>query len=956
MRIFYFLFFFNTIFIFCQEDTNLPGVVVEQNSKFNTGRIVYLSKAQIRSPGAAPQMSDSKGRFTLIYSNKPNGNLAIIYASKNGYQVVNEVELKKSAIIGRKTPMKVVLCERGKYLENQLSYYDISRDAVVKSYETRINRLEKEGDERKKLITELKLQLNKEINSVHEAREILEKQLINSELKAKKLAERFLTVNLDDQSPAYQNAFKFFLQGDIEGALNILDKVDLKGRLEINAQEAGKDKEILTEIGERLLIREKQIKQDTEQCLFKARLHVLEYEFLSAEMYYDLAFKYGVDDESFIGEYLSFLMTQNKLDKAKKYALEEIKSLRKLVEEDSYYKQDLANILANVAEVFSNLQQRKEAIKYYGEAKKIYEELVFEDPEWYFPSYGAILHNMGEFYSTIDEIMAEDFYIKSIEINEVLRDEKVSFELAILSGSLSSLANIYRRREKYLDAKRWGREAVKISRMVIAKEESDFNNLLLAKNLDVLGSLYFELDSVNASEKSYTEALEILEKLNKKNPKAYALNLAQVCNNLGIYYGKTGNLNKAIIKMDRALEALKILLEDTSSVFKIEYADLLRNYGHILGINKKEIEATEYFLKAVQMADDLVLEYPNSYFDNYINIHIYYGDFLLNSENYEKALVIFPKILSYLDFNETVNLQKRLSEKSRILLRLGIVYVKSQKYDLAKSSFFKSIEIAQELFKKNPKSHAMALLRALNHIGIFHAEQKLEFPEGYLSNVNKLEGLFEFITLSELIDLSKILSYHGKVLFVENKYSSSVNFLRMSLKVKRFLSIVDPDSYQHEYALGLSDLAYIYWKVDATEASEKMYLESLEIFQRYTEENNFQFVSTILDNLNELGMLNYDKGEVNKAEKYLIEGRNIISKIGTDYGPGNYDRFYCMLSANLLEIYGKEIEKNGEKIYTKRAAEILNQIKSHGMIANEADSELKECLEHLKSIQEVYGF
>ncbi len=37
-----------------QQDIKLPGVVVEQNSQYRTGKVVYLPNAEVKSAGAAP--------------------------------------------------------------------------------------------------------------------------------------------------------------------------------------------------------------------------------------------------------------------------------------------------------------------------------------------------------------------------------------------------------------------------------------------------------------------------------------------------------------------------------------------------------------------------------------------------------------------------------------------------------------------------------------------------------------------------------------------------------------------------------------------------------------------------------------------------------------------------------------------------------------------------------------
>jgi len=191
-----------------QQDVKLPGLVVEQNSKFNTGEVVYLSNAQVKSYGAAPQLSDANGVFTLVFTDKPVGNVTRVYASKNGYELVNDEVLKRAAVLGRNSPLKVVMCEQGQLYENQMAYYKIAQDAYKETYDQRIAILEKEGTEKDQLLAKLEIEFNQQITSINQANELLLNQLYTAQKKAKDLTEKWATINLDDQTEEYQEAFR----------------------------------------------------------------------------------------------------------------------------------------------------------------------------------------------------------------------------------------------------------------------------------------------------------------------------------------------------------------------------------------------------------------------------------------------------------------------------------------------------------------------------------------------------------------------------------------------------------------------------------------------------------------------------------------------------------------------------------------------------------------------------
>ena len=104
IRIFGILFTTLVFQLNAQQDVEMRGVVVEQNSKLKTGKIVYLPAVSIKASQATPQITDSYGRFKLVFADVPNGNVTRIDVSKDGYEVVNSKVLVAAAVTGRKNP------------------------------------------------------------------------------------------------------------------------------------------------------------------------------------------------------------------------------------------------------------------------------------------------------------------------------------------------------------------------------------------------------------------------------------------------------------------------------------------------------------------------------------------------------------------------------------------------------------------------------------------------------------------------------------------------------------------------------------------------------------------------------------------------------------------------------------------------------------------------------------
>jgi hypothetical protein len=71
----------------------LNGVVVIQNSQYETGQRQYVKDAAVRAPFAKPVTTDREGTFALAFIEVPNGAPVRIDVQKPGFKVVNTRDL-----------------------------------------------------------------------------------------------------------------------------------------------------------------------------------------------------------------------------------------------------------------------------------------------------------------------------------------------------------------------------------------------------------------------------------------------------------------------------------------------------------------------------------------------------------------------------------------------------------------------------------------------------------------------------------------------------------------------------------------------------------------------------------------------------------------------------------------------------------------------------------------------
>ena len=314
--LFLFFLFGNVFPSLAQQGVRLPGSVVEQNSRIRTGATKYLEGAFILATGASPTRSDANGKFTLVFADKPPGDLVRIQVKKAGYVVVNDRELENASVLNRRQPLRVVLCSEQALRENQLACYRIAEDIALRQMREQLTHLQKNARTRLQIIAELEDELNRKISDEKQLMAVLEEVQLVQQLRGEAIADRLMLVNLDDAGETYLRAHEAFMNGDLNRALSILDSVDNAAALTELDLALSENKAALHSLAERIEQQQNQKQQLLQQVLLKARLLSLKARFNEAEEQYELALKHDPDNVDIFWEMARFQTHLNRLSKA----------------------------------------------------------------------------------------------------------------------------------------------------------------------------------------------------------------------------------------------------------------------------------------------------------------------------------------------------------------------------------------------------------------------------------------------------------------------------------------------------------------------------------------------------------------------------------------------------------------------------------------------------------------
>ena len=205
------------------QSISLNGVVVVQNSQYETGQRQYVKDAAVRAPFAKAVTSDREGVFSLAFADLPDGAPVRIDVEKSGFKVVNTRDIE-AVVFGRTPLLEVVMADPGKLADAQLRFYNVVTTSVETNYERRMSSLRDEQQALDVRLDHLGQELEHTLTSLGEAMEVLAVQRETALQQADDLACTFAYVDLDKASDLYRRAYEQLLRGQADSVLAMLDK------------------------------------------------------------------------------------------------------------------------------------------------------------------------------------------------------------------------------------------------------------------------------------------------------------------------------------------------------------------------------------------------------------------------------------------------------------------------------------------------------------------------------------------------------------------------------------------------------------------------------------------------------------------------------------------------------------------------------------------------------------
>ena len=412
----------------------------------------------------------------------------------------------------------------------------------------------------------------------------------------------------------------------------------------------------------------------------------------------------------------------------------------------------------------------------------------------------------------------------------------------------------------------------------------------LGRLYNLLGMLYDLQNQFEEAEKYYLTAIEIYERLAKKNADAYESDLAVSYNNVGNFYYKQNQPDKAEKYYSAAIEIFERLVEENADVYEPYLATSYNNSGVFYKDHGQSDKAEKYYLAAMEIRERLVKKNADAYEPDLAGSYNNAGNFYKDQGQPEKAEKYYLAAME---------IRERLVEKNADAYEpdfagsyndAGNLYSNHGQPDKAEKYILAAIEIRERLVEKNAEAFEPDLAWIYNSAGVFYKEQ---------GQPDKAE-----------------------------------KYILAAIEIRERLVKKNAAAYEPDLAASYNNAGVFYKNQGQPDKAEKYYLDAIEIYERLVKKNADADEPALAMSYNNAGIFYSDHGQSDKAEKYYLDAigiyERLVEKNADAYEPAlavSYISYYFLKKDKTYLDKAYEIAKR--RLYDPRCRYIVEIVESH---------------------------
>lgn len=808
-------------------------------------------------PGVQTSGADGKFQFSIKDKNTCTVTKVASPPKKNYECIVNPPFTYN---VGKASLVIVMQDKDQDKKDRELLIKQLEKD-FKKGYDQQVAKLMKELQDAqdKKLkqeITDLQKKL-KELEDINSNREKIISQIANEYIKID-----FAT--LDEKK---QKLFSYIQKGDIENAYKVLNSFD-ENNIE---KQISEKKKRLSEYQKKMEEEQEDLRQlmETRCMLFRSRytLAVMTARYDSAAYYMQQLVEVDTTNFANVYECAKFFRNQDHYPLAEKYYLMSIRQAKTIDEEqnDEESKAQYARALNGLGYFYVKNKRYQKAKQHLEQAYTLRKQLAEKNIEKYNSSFAATMIHLAEVYQAEGKMeKAEDYYKQTVEIDrQMLSQNNTTDNKDNLANAYNKLGAMYYDQQRNNDALELHQEAVKLYREIAALTPKT-PNADLANALRMTAADYDAMGESAREQECLKEALNIMNALVKKNPRAYIEEYVRLQNDFAMFYSVQKDYKTALDCHNKAVELSKRMVEENPLKYNPRLALSYRNLAGLYVKMDETDMAEDYYKKAEAIYSDLAeadsLVYKDVLCDTYYDIAVFYygqSESAKAMEYYEKYMNLVPQLYS----EDTFRYAEELVYAYNIV---SAIYNDNKEYKLAEEYIKMGLKMAETLVAINQEKGNPLLAACYYAIGVLEnnkGDRKAE--KSYRKSLEIYQRLAETnpkVYNEDLAEAYKVLAnYYSKNSKndkeVENNYQESYALLKE-------LCNQNPQRYHEQFTNACRRLIDYYDNRERYEASTPLCQEVLSLYENLCKEDSVRYIGELAgaylmqgdnsDNLDEL--------------------------------------------------------------------------------------------------------
>jgi CHAT domain-containing protein/Flp pilus assembly protein TadD len=474
------------------------------------------------------------------------------------------------------------------------------------------------------------------------------------------------------------------------------------------------------------------------------------------------------------------------------------------IEKDSTGTQSDGLVIHNLAILYRNVGQYKNAEPLFLTAKQIRENLFGKENL----DYASTCNNLAILYVNMAQYeKAESLFLEVQQIREkVLGKEHPDY-----ATSCNNLAGLYNLLAQYKKAEPFYIAAKQIREKVLGKKHPDY-----AQSCNNLAILYMDMGQYEKAEPLCLEAKQIRKEILGENHPDYAAS----CNNLANLYNYTGQYKKA----EPLLLEAKLIYEKAFGKEHPNYATICNGLAAVYKEMGEYQKAESLYLEAQQVRGKMLGKEHPDYASSCDNLGILYTTI----GQYDKAEPLYL---------EARQIRGKMMGKSPLMYatscnNLGSLYMRKGQYDKAESFYLEAKQIKENVLGKEHPEYATScdnLAILYQYMGQYDKGELL-FLEGKQVREKTLGKEHPYYAKS-CNGLAALYQLRGEFEKAEILY----------LETKRIREKVFGREHS-DYSEICNNLAGLYWNMKEYQKANDFYIEAYKI-QYNNIKRIFQFTS-----------------------------------------------------------------------------------------------------------------